>query len=468
MTDAIIVWFRQDLRLRDNDALSAAARCGASLVPVYIWSPEEEGDWPPGATSRWWLHHSLTSLDGALRERGLRLILRRGPSLAVLDELTRERRARALYFNLRYEPAAQKVQRRVETTLGARGIEVRGFNGSLLLDPRSTLNQSGRPYQVYTPFLRNLLRIARPAAPAPIPRNLKGPADWPETLPIAALGLLPKIRWYETMAATWQPGEAGAQVRIRRFLRAHLERYEAVRDEPASAGTSGLSPHLHLGEIGPRQIWHALGARGRSSPFVRELVWREFAYHLLHYFPQTPSVPLRREFEQFPWRNAKADLRAWQHGETGVPLVDAGMRELWATGFMHNRVRMVAASFLVKNLRLPWQQGARWFWDTLVDADLANNTLNWQWVAGCGADAAPYFRIFNPVSQGERFDADASYVRRWVPQLAGLPARRAHSPWIGGPLPDGYPSPIVDLAASREAALDAYQSLRARRSSLRP
>jgi deoxyribodipyrimidine photo-lyase len=468
MTDAIIVWFRQDLRLRDNDALSAAARCGAPLVPLYIWSPEEEGDWPPGAASRWWLHHSLTRLEGALRERGLRLTLRRGPTLAVLDELVRERRARALYFNLRYEPAAQEVQRRVETTFGARGIEVRGFNGSLLLDPRSTLNQSGRPYQVYTPFLRNLLRSARPAAPAPIPRNLKGLAHWPKTLPIAALGLLPKIRWYETMAATWQPGEAGAQVRMRRFLRAHLARYKAVRDEPASAGTSGLSPHLHLGEIGPRQIWHALGAGGRSSPFLRELVWREFAYHLLHHFPQTPSAPLRREFEQFAWRNAKADLRAWQHGETGVPLVDAGMRELWATGFMHNRVRMVAASFLVKNLRLPWQQGARWFWDTLVDADLANNTLNWQWVAGCGADAAPYFRIFNPVSQGERFDADARYVRRWVPQLAGLPSRRAHSPWIGGPLPAGYPSPIVDLAASREAALEAYQSLRARRSSLRP
>jgi deoxyribodipyrimidine photo-lyase len=272
---------------------------------------------------------------------------------------------------------------------------------------------------------------------------LKSPRAWPRSLPLDALGLMPRIKWYETMEKTWEPGEVGAQVRLRRFLRHGVVDYGHTRDFPAKPGTSTLSPHLHFGEISPREIWHALGAKGRTSTFLQELIWREFAYHLLYHFPNTTTEPLRPEFKRFPWKRNTKWLRAWQRGRTGVPMVDAGMRELWATGVMHNRVRMIVASFLVKNLLQPWQDGARWFWDTLVDADLANNTLNWQWVAGSGADAAPYFRIFNPVTQGERYDPDGEYVRRWAPELQKQPMR-----------------PIVDLAQSRERALDAYASMK--------
>jgi deoxyribodipyrimidine photo-lyase len=270
--------------------------------------------------------------------------------------------------------------------------------------------------------------------------------------------LLPKIRWDTTIAATWRPGEAGAHARLKRFLEVALKDYREAREVPGKRGTSGLSPHLHFGEIGPRQIWHALGPKGRTSTFLREIVWREFAHHLLHHFPQTPLRPLRPEFERFPWRRNGACLRAWQQGRTGIPLVDAGMRELWATGWMHNRVRMVVGSLLVKNLLVPWQEGARWFWDTLVDADLAANTLNWQWVAGCGADAAPYFRIFNPVTQGQRFDPAGRYIHKWVPELAG--AASPHAPLAQRGLFDSYPAPVVDLRASRERALNAYREMR--------
>ena len=460
---ATLLWLRQDLRLRDNAALQAACARGAPLIPVYIWSPEEEGAWPPGAASRWWLHHSLEALGHELRLRGLRLILRRGRVLETLRTLIGDTGAGAVFWNRRYEPAAEQCSREMRQALSRDGLEARSFNSCLLIEPAELLNQSDRPYQVYTPFLRKVLQSLAPPAPGGVPRSLRAPSRWPSSLPLDALGLLPRVRWYAGLAASSQPGEAGALRRLKRFIAEDLGGYERTRDTPALAGTSRLSPHLHFGEIGPRQLWHALAGQRHSALFRRELIWREFGYYLLHHFPQSTDVPLHEEFVHFPWRHQLEGLAAWAAGETGIPMVDAGMRELWATGLMHNRVRMICASFLVKNLLLPWQEGARWFWDTLVDADLASNTLNWQWVAGCGADAAPYFRIFNPVLQGRRFDPRGEYVRRWIPALAALPDKLVHTPWHADQPPQSYPSPIIDLVRSRQAALDAYAAMRAER-----
>ena len=445
-----IVWFRQDLRLQDNPALHAASAAGGPVIPVYIWSPEDDGAWAPGAASRWWLHQSLTALDADLRRRGSQLILARGRALSVLKKLAGETGATAVHWNKRYEPAAVECSQLVSDGLRRDGVQAVEFNGALLADPTSFRNKSGKPYQVYTAFQRGLLKDLDPGRLLPGPRKLRNPAGWPKSRPLESLGLLPKIKWYTTMEATWRPGEAGGQARLKRFLDKPVDSYRAARNIPSVKGTSGLSPHLHFGEIGPRQIWHALGPRGRRTPFLHEVVWREFAYHLLHHFPQTPTKPLRSEFERFPWRRNSKLLYAWQRGLTGVPLVDAGMRELWATGWMHNRVRMIVASFLVKNLLIRWQEGAQWFWDTLVDADLASNTLNWQWAAGCGADAAPYFRIFNPETQAKRFDPENRYIDKWGP-------------------PQGYPQPVVNLKKTREAALDAYVTMRrAARAAARP
>jgi deoxyribodipyrimidine photo-lyase len=444
-----IVWFRQDLRLADNPALDAAAKGGGPVIPVYIWSPEDEGDWPPGAASRWWLHQSLSALEASLRKRGSRLVLAKGRSSAVLAKLARQSGADAVYCNRRYEPAAIACASDVESSLKKRGVEFASFNSALLTEPTELLNLSGKPYRVYTPYLRRVLRDVKPSAPLRAPTRLKAPGRWPRSEDLRAFRLMPKVDWYAGLVERWRPGEEGAHATLKRFLRAGLADYRHARELPAKRGTSGLSPHLHFGEIGPRQIWHALGASGRASTFLSELIWREFAYHLLYHFPETPKAPLRPEFARFPWKKKIRHLTAWQKGRTGLPMVDAGMRELWATGVMHNRVRMIVASFLAKNLLQPWQDGAKWFWDTLVDADLANNTMNWQWVAGSGADAAPYFRIFNPVTQGKRYDPDGAYVRRWVPEVADT----------------SYPAPIVDLAASREAALDAYAKMRRHRAS---
>jgi deoxyribodipyrimidine photo-lyase len=455
-----LLWLRQDLRLRDNTALRAAAARGLPVIPVYIWSPEEEGGWAPGAASRWWLNESLQALEASLREVGLRLILRVGPTLDALYALLAETGADAVYWSRRYEPAAQALSHEVRQALRHRGVDARGFNSTLLAEPSQFVNQAGMPYQVYTPFMRAMLSRLDPPAPEPVPRTLKAPPRWPVSLPLGALELKPGIAWYTRMAARWRPGEAGALARLKQFVRLRLADYERSRELPASAGTSGLSAHLHFGEIGPRQIWHAVKSERHRASFLHELLWREFGYHLLHHFPRSPTEPLREEFAHFPWRQHLRGLARWQRGETGIPMVDAGMRELWATGVMHNRVRMIVGSFLVKNLLLPWQEGARWFWDTLLDADLASNTLNWQWVAGCGADAAPYFRVFNPVLQGRRFDPQGKYVRHWIPELDAAADRHVHSPWLAPSPPKGYPAPRVDLNATRQAALDAYQAMR--------
>ncbi len=472
-----LVWFRQDLRLSDNPALAAAAESGGPVIPVFIWAPEEEGAWRPGAASQWWLHRSLAALDAELRARGSRLIFRRGPTGQALNDLLAESGASRVFWNRRYEPAAVARDADVKSRLGARGIAAKSFNGSLLFEPWTIRSGSGQPFRVFTAFWRACL--ARPVAPASqdAPRKLRAPETWPHSLQLSELSLEPSVDWAGGLGQSWQPGEAGAKSQLRRFQEV-IQDYPAGRNRPGVAGTSRLSPHLHFGEISPGEVWRAVldgmddrTAKGNAAreAYLRQLGWREFAAHLLYHHPESPERALRPEFAAFPWRTDPEALRAWTQGKTGYPLVDAGMRELWRTGWMHNRVRMVAASFLVKHLLIRWQEGAAWFWDTLVDADLANNTLGWQWVAGCGADAAPYFRIFNPVLQGEKFDPAGDYVRRWVGELSGLPEQWIHQPWnapaairekAGVGLGRTYPHPIIDHDAARERALAAVKSIK--------
>ena len=463
-----LVWFRRDLRLADNAALAAALKAHERIVPVYVHAPDEEAPWPPGAASRWWLHHSLTALDADLRQRGAALHVRRGESVRTLQMLCRETGAQAVYWNRLYEPATIARDARTRQLLRATGIDARSFGGALLFEPWDIATAEGSPYKVFTPFWRAARARLEARPPSRAPKRirsvrLRGGAS------MASLGLVPKIRWDKGFHAAWRPGEAGAQAALRRFMKRALGGYARDRDRPAEAGTSRLSPHLHFGEISPMQIVWALGQgasrsakpRNGSDAFLREIGWREFSHHLLHHFPKSSEQNLNPRFDAFAWARASRAMTArWQRGMTGIPIIDAGMRELWITGWMHNRVRMLAASFLTKNLRQHWLVGARWFWDTLVDADLANNTQGWQWTAGTGADAAPYFRVFNPLTQAERFDPDGEYVRRWVPELRGFAGASIHRPWtdparLRG---TGYPRPMVDLAASRESALAAYRA----------
>ena len=468
-----IVWFRRDLRLDDNPALAAAAARGP-VVPVFIWAPDEEAPWAPGAASRWWLHHSLVACGAALERAGAPLVIRRGPSLDALRALAAEHGATHVVWNRLYEPAAVARDTGIKQALAKDGLEVESFNGGLLFEPAHVATKEGRPYQVFTPFWRALVARDEPAEPQAAPRRLAAAAPrrarGSASLPIDRLDLLPRIDWATTMESTWRPGEAPAAKRLAAFLANGLSAYGTDRDRPDRDGTSALSPHLHFGELSPRRVWHAVRAAAGGRPaarltggaevFLREIGWREFAAHLLFHFPHTTDAPLRADYARFPWQDDPVGLRAWQRGRTGFPVVDAGMRQLWATGWMHNRVRMIVASFLVKDLRISWLEGARWFWDTLVDADLAANTLGWQWAAGCGADAAPYFRIFNPTSQGERFDPDGGYVRRWVPELSRLSADDIHEPAAAGVrLGETYPEPIVDHAEARRLALEALKEV---------
>ncbi len=481
MVTPTLLWFRQDLRLQDNPALNAAVGRGGAVVPVFILDDAGEGRWPMGAASRWWLHHSLVALDASLRERGSRLIVARGESAAGLREMARATGAGAVYWNRRYEPAAVAREAAIEGEFAAAGLEVKIFSGTLLNEPPTIANKQGRPFQVFTPYWRHCLTLPVAAPMKFAERNIAAPTRWPRSLEITELELLPRIAWDAGLRAAWTPGEAGATGRLARFVGRRMAEYADARNSPARDGTSMLSPALHFGELSARQIWAAVRMAAKGSGvfppsegarvFLTELGWREFAHHLLFHFPHTPEQPLREEFAKFPWAEDAdgAKLRAWQRGRTGYPIVDAGMRQLWQTGWMHNRVRMVVGSFLVKHLRLPWQQGAAWFWDTLVDADLASNTLGWQWTAGCGADAAPYFRVFAPVLQGRKFDAGGDYVRRWVPELARLPVEFIHAPWeapaqvlaeAGVRLGENYPRPIVEHAAARAEALAAFKNMR--------
>lgn len=457
--------------MSDNPCLHAAIKRGL-IIPVFIYSPEEEGDWPLGGASKWWLHQSLKSLAASLEKLGAKLIIRRGEAVKELESLVQETGASALFWNLRYEPFAIEQECKVEKYFQKIGIETQSFNGGLLFEPWKIANKSGKPFRVFTPFWKTCLASAgKIPKPLSAPKKIESPKHFPKSLAPNELELEPKLDWAKEFSKVWEPGEAGAQKNLKRFLRDVISDYENSRNRPDQQGTSRLSPHLHFGEISPRQIWATVQKNKSVSAkkYLAEIGWREFAYHLLFHFPKTPTKPLHEKFDAFPWRKNAAWLNAWQHGQTGFPIVDAGMRELWATGWMHNRVRMIVGSFLVKDLLLPWQSGARWFWDTLVDADLANNTLGWQWVAGCGADASPFFRIFNPMMQGEKFDPNGNYVRKWIPELAKLPDKWIHQPWnapeeilskAGIKLGKTYPQPIVSHAIAREVALEAFQKIK--------
>jgi deoxyribodipyrimidine photo-lyase len=474
----IIVWFRNDLRLADNSALCAAAAGAGPIVPVYIHDPEAAGRWAPGSASRWWLHHSLSALSGALGDMGASLVLRRGPAEKVLATLTAEVDARAIYFSRGYEPWARAQEDRVKAGLSGGEVEIKRFAGALLREPEEVRTKAGDPFKVYTPFWRALTALGPPSAPLAAPKSLSTMRRKVASDPLEDWQLLPtKPDWAGGLGEAWRPGETGGRTRLESFLDQALAGYAATRNLPSVDGTSRLSPHLHFGEVSPRLCWHraiAVRESGRAGDaavetFLKELVWREFSYHLLMHWPDIPDKPFKPEFGAFPWKKSAVHLKAWQRGLTGYPIVDAGMRQLWHTGWMHNRVRMIVASFLVKHLLIPWQSGEEWFWDTLVDADLASNAASWQWVAGSGADAAPYFRIFNPITQGEKFDADAAYVRRWVPEIAGLPDEFIHAPWTapavtlgraGVTLGKTYPLPLVEHAQARQRALDGYAAMR--------
>jgi len=476
-----LLWFRRDLRLADNPALDAAVAIGRPVIPVYICDDADAGEWSPGGASRWWLHGSLSALSSEIEARGNRLILKTGPAEAVINELISETGATSVYWNRRYEPWATRRDEKIKTALKGKGIEARSFNAGLLREPWAITTQKGEPYKVFTPFWKALRASGEPDQLKPAPQRIPAPNDFSKSDDLNSWGLLPtKPDWASGLRDAWTPGEDAAQSRLHDFTDAAVFDYQDKRNLPGVSGTSRLSPHLHFGEIGPRQIWHtviasALAQTGSPMPrgaetYLSEIAWREFSYHLLFHFPELPLKPLRTEFSNFPWASDPDALSAWQRGATGYPIVDAGMRELWTTGWMHNRVRMIVASFLIKDLLIDWQTGEKWFWDTLVDADLASNAASWQWVAGCGADAAPYFRVFNPTIQGTKFDPDGSYVRRWLPEVSRLPDRLIHAPWTAKPieladagieLGRDYPAPIVDHSIARNRALEKYKLLKA-------
>ncbi len=476
MSDApVIVCFRNDLRLADHPALTAAVASGHPVLPCYVLDDDSPGAWRMGGASRWWLHHSLASLGDDLAARGAPLLLQRGAWAQTLAALARDTGAEAVYWTRGYEPWFIGQENALRDALP--DTEIKRFPGSLLFEPEDVRTGSGGPYKVFTPFWKACRKLAAPGAAKPAPKHIAALGDAPAGLALDALDLLPtRPDWAAGLRETWTPGEDGAHDRLTAFAAQSIGAYDNARDLPGQPGTSMLSPHLHFGELSPRQVWHAAHAAAASGQnqrgvdvFLSEIGWREFSYHLLVHWPSLPDEPFREPFERYPWRQDTAGLDAWQRGQTGIPIVDAGMRQLWHTGWMHNRVRMIVASLLVKNVLVHWRDGEDWFWDTLVDADLASNAAGWQWVAGSGADAAPYFRIFNPVTQSARFDPGGNYLRRWVPEIAGLPDKHIHDPSAapanvleaaGVTLGKTYPRAIVDLKATRQRALDAYKALR--------
>ena len=482
-----IAWMRNDFRLADNAVLTLAAKGGRPVLPVFPFCSSGEGWSSIGAASRWWLHHSIGRFSTALADRGAPMILLHGAPADVLPRLAAAVGADEVIASRRFEPHARDEENAVRDVLAVRGVRAAYLNTSLLHDPDAIRTGSDKPYRVFTPFWKKVqAEVSDDRLYGAIPElNLSAPDQatlaaakaLPETVPLDELGLLPTIPWDAEFGTFWTPGEAGAHERLERFLDAVLGGYDDSRNVPSIDGTSALSPHLHFGEISPRQVARAVRDRLDDDPsvdvgaksFLSEIGWREFGHHVLHHFPDTIDQPLNPKFERFPYREEAAELRRWQRGLTGYPIVDAGMRQLWRIGWMHNRVRMIVGSFLTKHLLQPWWKGAEWFWDTLVDADLAANTLGWQWIGGTGADAAPYFRVFNPITQGEKFDPDGAYIRRWVPELSRLPADVIHKPWTAKPielaeagieLGQTYPRPIVDHPEARQRALDALATLK--------
>jgi deoxyribodipyrimidine photo-lyase len=479
-----IVWFRDDLRLSDHPALHAAANTGAPVICLYVLDevsgPLRAPNWrPPGGAARWWLAQSLRALQVSLASLGATLVLRRGPAAETIAELARQTGAGAVFWNEIAQTPHRAVADQVAAVLREIGVSAQGFAGDLLADPSDIRSKEGRGLRVFTPFWRRVQALGDPAKPLPAPKTL-APAPDLASDAIEGWRLEPSHPdWACGLRKTWTPGEASGQRRLVEFLQANVRGYSSERDRPDREGTSGLSPHLRFGEVGPRQVWHAARFAAADRPalasdvekYLSELGWREFCRHLLFDMPDLSMRNLQTSFDAFPWRHDGTALEGWQRGRTGHPVVDAGMRQLWHTGVMHNRVRMVVASFLVKHLLIDWREGEKWFWDTLVDADPGSNPANWQWVAGSGADAAPYFRVFNPILQGEKFDPEGAYVRRWVPELERLPASAIHQPWRASPLElraagvelgNTYPEPIIDHRAGRQRALDAYARVRAK------
>lgn len=473
----VIVWFRQDLRIWDNPALYQAVLSKQPVLPIYIY---EEGDtqnpWPIGGAQKWWLHHSLTQLSASLAEKGLTLHIFEGDPAILIPDIIQQTQAEALYFNRCYEPYLLNQETKIKSDLNNLGnnTNIFSFKANLLLEPWEMKNNQGSYFKVYTPFWRRVyqhLTAYPPTVLKKLPKRIEGAVIEQHTAlrNIHMLNLLPtNPNWATDFGTVWQPGEKGAHAKLKDFLEHGLAHYAGGRDIPSKAYTSSLSPHLHFGEISPGMIWEKLIAHKdikNAEKFLSELVWREFAYSLLYHYQDLPTQNFKSDFNAFIWQPDKNNLKAWQKGLTGYPIVDAGMRQLWQTGIMHNRVRMIAASFLIKHLLIDWREGEKWFWDTLVDADLANNAASWQWVAGSGADAAPYFRIFNPILQGEKFDPEGEYVKTWIPELAKLPAKYIHQPWTAPEselaraniqLGVNYPQPIVEHDYARKRALDAY------------
>ena len=462
-----IYWFRQDLRVSDNPGLTKLAQ-KAAVLPIYILDDENSGKYFCGGASRWWLHHSLHSLNRSLCNK---LSVYIGNPLTVIEEIITRFKVESIYWGRCYEPWRIERDKNIKEQIQKQGIEVRTFNSSLLWEPWDVKKEDGTQYKVFSPFFRKGCHNAQaPRVPLREPERINYISDQNQ-LGIASLNLLPKTKWAAKLEPYWEIGEAGALKSFKTFIQEGLHCYREGRNFPSKPFVSRLSPHLHFGEISPNQLWYTvrnLAENKDTDHFCSELGWREFSYSLLYNNPELPSKNLQHKFDNFPWLDNSNLLNAWQKGQTGVPMVDAGMRELWQTGYMHNRVRMIVGSFLVKNLRLHWHHGERWFWDTLVDADLANNSASWQWIAGCGADAAPYFRIFNPILQGQKFDPDGHYVRKYIPEISNLPNKYLFSPWdapkqilneLGIKLGSTYPEPVIDIAQSRIDALESFKSL---------